>query len=103
MKGTVVKATWLFTSAPWPTGKGVLLASANELSIQPNPVTKIRGSKYCCIAELQNWMVVLSGMLGKPELWQKYEARLKAAGADRDTAGPGPVAAAGGSACGHSH
>ena len=41
----------------------------------------------------------------EPELWQKYEARLKAAGADRDTAGPGPVAAAaaGGSACGHSH
>jgi DUF971 family protein len=36
------------------------------------------------------------------ELWQKYEARLKAAGADRDTPTPAS-AAAGGSACGHSH
>ena len=36
------------------------------------------------------------------ELWQKYEARLKAAGADRDTASAAP-AAKGGGACGSSH
>ena len=33
------------------------------------------------------------------ELWQKYEARLAAAGANRDV----PMAAAGGGACGHHH
>ncbi len=36
------------------------------------------------------------------ELWQKYEARLKAAGADRDTASAAP-AAKGAGACGASH
>ncbi|MEO6409720.1 MAG: DUF971 domain-containing protein [Burkholderiaceae bacterium] len=36
------------------------------------------------------------------ELWQKYEARLKSAGADRDTASAAPVTAGGG-ACGSSH
>ena len=39
----------------------------------------------------------------EPELWQKYEARLKAAGADRDTASPAAAAGGSGSACGHSH
>jgi DUF971 family protein len=33
------------------------------------------------------------------ELWQQYEARLKAAGRDRDA----PMPQAGGSACGHHH
>ena len=33
------------------------------------------------------------------ELWQQYEARLAEAGMTRDT----PMAAAGGSSCGHSH
>ncbi len=33
------------------------------------------------------------------ELWQQYEARLAEAGMSRDT----PMAAAGGSSCGHSH
>jgi DUF971 family protein len=35
------------------------------------------------------------------ELWQKYEARLKAAGASRDA--PMVAAAAAGSSCGHKH
>ena len=40
----------------------------------------------------------------QPELWQKYEARLKAAGADRDTdSGSHAGAAKPASACGHSH
>lgn len=33
------------------------------------------------------------------ELWKKYESRLEAAGADRDS----PMTAAGGAACGHHH
>jgi DUF971 family protein len=33
------------------------------------------------------------------ELWQQYEARLKAAGASRDA----PMIVAGGSSCGHNH
>ncbi len=38
------------------------------------------------------------------DLWQKYEARLKAAGAHRDdVASPAAKSAAGGSACGHAH
>ena len=35
------------------------------------------------------------------ELWQKYEARLKAAGADRDTASVAPAGAGGGACSSH--